>query len=112
MENVLKRARKNIVLKLSAEGLIRVLSVLFVVFAARGLGDSDYGRYALSYFFAALLTLFSDWGLNTVLIRDVSRERGLLPIYTGNVLSLKLLLSLTSLMVAGPLLFFWDTPGT
>lgn len=104
MENVLKRARKNIVLKLTAEGLIRFLSVLFVVFVARGLGDADYGRYSLAYFFAALLTLFSDWGLNTVLIRDVSRRRDLLPSYGGNVLSLKMLLSGASLVAAGPLL--------
>jgi O-antigen/teichoic acid export membrane protein len=105
MMNILNRARKNIVLKFIAEGLIRSLAFLFVVAAARFLGDRDYGHYSLAYFLAGFLTIFSDWGLNLVLIRDVSRDHRLLGRYAGNILSLKILFSLLSLLI-GPLILF------
>ena len=73
--------------------------------AARYLGDLDYGRYSLAYFFAGLLTIFSDLGLNTVLIRDVSRDHRLLGRYAGNILFIKILFSLTLLLLGPGLLF-------
>jgi O-antigen/teichoic acid export membrane protein len=105
MMNLLSRARKNIVLKFLSEALIRSLAFLFVIVTARYLGDLDYGRYSLAYFFAGILTLFSDLGLNTVLIRDVSRDPGLLKRYAGNILFIKILFSLTFLFLGPGLLF-------
>ncbi|MEW6188290.1 MAG: oligosaccharide flippase family protein, partial [Thermodesulfobacteriota bacterium] len=110
--NILNRARKNILLKFIAEGLIRSLAFLFAIAAARYLGDSDYGQYSLAYFFAGILTIFSDWGLNLVLIRDVSRDHRLLGRYAGNILSLKILFSLLSLFLAPPLLFLLGYSGS
>lgn len=103
--SLLQRARKNIVLKFLSEGLIRSLAFIFVIVTARYLGDLDYGRYSLAYFFAGILTLFSDLGLNTVLIRDVSRDPGLLNRYAGNILSIKILFSLLFLLLGPGLLF-------
>ena len=77
--SLLQRARKNIVLKFGAEILIRSLAFLFIIVAARYLRDRDYGYYSLAYFFAGLMTVFSDLGLSTVLIRDVSRDHTLPP---------------------------------
>jgi O-antigen/teichoic acid export membrane protein len=106
MMNLLSRARKNIVLKFLSEALIRSLALLFVIVTARYLGDLDYGRFSLAYFFAGMLTLFSDLGLNTVLIRDVSRDPGLLNRYAGNILFIKILFSLIFLLLGPGLLFF------
>jgi O-antigen/teichoic acid export membrane protein len=103
--SLLHRARKNIVLKFVAEILIRSLAILFTISAARYLGDRDYGHYSLAYFFAGLITIFSDMGLSTVLIRDVSRDHTLLPRYTGNIFSLKIILSL-ALLILGPGILF------
>jgi O-antigen/teichoic acid export membrane protein len=105
MMSYLQRARKNIVLKFISEALIRSLAFLLIVVAARVLGDQDYGKYSLAYFFAGLLTIFCDLGLNTVLIREVSRHPALLASYAGNILSLKLILSVLSLLF-GPVLLF------
>ncbi len=111
MHTLVHRARRNIGSKLSAEILIRSLAFLFVVAAARFLGDRDYGQYSLAYFFATFLTLFSDWGLNTVLIRDVSRNRNALSPYVHNVLTLKLLFSAVSLLAAPAALWLLGYSG-
>jgi O-antigen/teichoic acid export membrane protein len=111
MMNLLPRARKNIVLKFLAEALIRSLAFFFVLMTARFLGDLDYGRFALAYFFAGLLTIFSDIGLNTVLIRDVSRDHRLLVRYAGNILFIKILFSFLSLLMSPVLLFILGYSG-
>jgi O-antigen/teichoic acid export membrane protein len=99
------RARKNIGLKFVAEVLIRSLSFLFIIVIARYLGDRDFGHYSLAYFFAGLLTVFSDFGLNTVLIRDVSRDHRLLGRYVGNIFFLKILFSLALLILSPGVLY-------
>jgi O-antigen/teichoic acid export membrane protein len=109
--SLLQRARKNIVLKFLAEVLIRALAFLFIVVAARYLGDRDYGYYSLSYFFAGLLTIFTDFGLNTVLIREVSRQPGLLAKFAGHVLSLKILFSLAAFGLSPLLLLILGYSG-
>jgi O-antigen/teichoic acid export membrane protein len=105
MMNLIYRARKNIVLKFLSEVLIRSLSFLFVVVAARYLGDRDYGTYSLAYFFAGLLIIITDLGLNTVLIRDVSRDHRLLGRYAGNILLIKITFFLILLLLAPGFLF-------
>ncbi len=111
MINLLHRARKNILLKFVSEVLIRSLAFLFIVVAARYLGDQDYGHYSLAYFFAGLLTIFSDLGLNTVLIRDVSRDHRLLASYAGNILLIKILFSLVLLFLGPGILFLLGYSG-
>jgi len=103
--NIFHRARKNILLKFIAEALVRSLAFFFVIFSARLLGDQAFGKYALAYYLAGILTIFSDWGLNALLIREVSRQPSILGRFAGNILSIKGLL-LLGLSALGPLLLW------
>jgi O-antigen/teichoic acid export membrane protein len=80
-------------LKFATEAVIRLLALFFVIVVARTLGDQDYGRYSLMIYLGGFLTILADLGLNTLLIREVSRDRQRLPSFAGNMLSLRLLLS-------------------
>jgi O-antigen/teichoic acid export membrane protein len=102
--SLLHRARKNIFLKFLSEGLMRSLAFIFVIVTARYLGDQDYGHYSLAYFIAGLLTIFSDLGLNTILIRDVSRDPDRLTQYAGNILSIKIMVGLVLMLLSPGLL--------
>lgn len=102
--SLLRRARKNIALKFATEAVIRLLALAFVIVVARSLGDQDYGKYALMIYMGGLLTVLSDLGLNTLLIREVSRDNRLLAPYGGNIFSLRLLLSLGVLLLSAALL--------
>ncbi|HSO71578.1 MAG TPA: oligosaccharide flippase family protein, partial [Thermodesulfobacteriota bacterium] len=61
--SLLNQARKNIALKFTTEAVIRLLAMGFIVILARRLGDRDYGKYSLVFYFAGLLTTFCDLGL-------------------------------------------------
>lgn len=93
------RARKNVLLKFSGEVLSHPLSILFYIYIARKLGTENFGLYSFAFSFCGLFLIFSDLGLGTLMVRDVSREKENLNKYFGNILSLKILFSVLILIL-------------
>src|SRR5581483_2073678 len=58
------------------------------------LGKSGMGEYGAILSFVGIAAVITDPGLTTLAVRDVARDRALLPRYLSNVLALRLLLSL------------------
>ncbi|MBI5584318.1 MAG: flippase [Deltaproteobacteria bacterium] len=104
--SLLRRARKNIAMKFATEAVIRLLALFFVIVVARTLGDQDYGKYSLMIYLGGFLTIPADLGLNTLLIREVSRDRQRLASFAGNILTLRLLLSAGVILLSLVLLPF------
>ena len=83
---------------------------LISILIARYLGVELFGRYSLALTYGFFLMIFSDLGLNVIIIRDVARNRELLNKYVTNALFLKLILMAISLIVYLTLLFFLPYP--
>jgi O-antigen/teichoic acid export membrane protein len=73
-----------------AEILRRLFSLVMVLLIARSLGVEGFGRYAFVLAFVALFAGLAEFGLDTLLIKDVARhpERG--ATHYGSTLVLKL----------------------
>ncbi len=93
------RTLRNSVLVVGARALAKVGVFLVVVLLWRHLHDERYGRFAAMVVYATLAGVIADLGLQTVFVRDVSRDRAVLDRYLGNLLSVRLLLSLVALVV-------------
>lgn len=78
------------------EIITRVLSLILIIYLARYLGDTGFGRYSLAFAFTSLFLVITDPGVNAVVIRDIARDKTLVGKYTGNILILKSLLSLVA----------------
>jgi PST family polysaccharide transporter len=91
---------KNTSAQLTATALSLALSLFITAILSRYLGVIQFGKFnylfAFYYFFLAI----SDFGVNTVVIREASRHRSRTGEILGTVLSFKLGLSLVSLIVA------------
>lgn len=90
------RIIKNIGALALGEVITRVLSLILIIYIARFLGDTGFGRYSLAFAFTSLFLVFLDPGVNTVVIRDIAREKKLAGKYIGNILILRAFLSLIS----------------
>lgn len=66
---------KNTFWLAAAEVLTRALKFFLVVFAARILGATDYGKFSFALAFAMFFTIFSDLGLGVIVIREFSRDK-------------------------------------
>jgi O-antigen/teichoic acid export membrane protein len=108
-KGLIKRARRNIFYKILSEST-RILPALLFIYIARKLGDEDFGKLSFAYSFAGICFITADFGLSTILIRNVSRQKELTREYVGNILALKIVLSFICISVIGIFILFTDYP--
>lgn len=89
---IINRARKNIFFKFISEVVSRIFTLVFFIYLARKLGDSDFGIYSYLYSFCMLLIVIIDPGINQILIRNVSREKNNINEHVSSVTLLKIVL--------------------
>jgi len=81
---------------------------LLLLVATRKLGKDGFGDYNTALAFVALFAVATDLGLSTLAVRDVAQDRMQLTRYVGNLLVLRLVLSLAAAAVCIALVL---TPG-
>ena len=82
--STVNRIVKNIGSLYVANILHKVLTLVLFVFIARYLGDEGLGQYSFIIAFVALFNIIPTFGLDSVIIRDVARDRGLASRYISN----------------------------
>ncbi|MBI4193152.1 MAG: flippase [Candidatus Colwellbacteria bacterium] len=80
----------------------RALRALLLIYAARALGASSWGAFSYALGIATFFTLFSDIGVNALLVREASRNPELRSRYLSTAFFIKL--SLVLALAAGALL--------
>ena len=90
---------RNGVLVVGARAMAKLAVFVVVVLLWRHLGADNYGRFATMIVYVTLVGVIADLGLQTVFIRDASRDRTVLARYLANLLSARLLLSLVGLVI-------------
>jgi O-antigen/teichoic acid export membrane protein len=98
-ERLASRTLRNSVLVVGARALAKLAVFLVVVLLWRHLGADNYGRFATMIVYVTLVGVVADLGLQTVFIRDASRDRSAFTRYLANLLSARLLLSLVALLI-------------
>jgi O-antigen/teichoic acid export membrane protein len=83
-----------------------MLQFVVMLLAARLLQPYDYGKFCWALSLAITFMTFSNFGLNTLAIRDVSRKRSVAPEYLANILSWKIVLA----VIAFSLLLLYAFP--
>ncbi len=95
-----RRILANTGYRLLADAGSKVASVAFFIVMARKLGEARFGVFTFGLAFAALVTTLGNFGQDSVLTREVTRDRGLLDRYFANTLAIKIVVSVSCLAVA------------
>src|SRR3989338_5634912 len=77
----------------------RVLRLFIVVYAARVLGAAGWGAFSYLTSLAAILTVFSDVGLSSVVIREVTKNPELKDKYFSTAFLFKFILTVLSFLI-------------
>lgn len=75
---------------------VKLISVLFVAYAARVLGPKDFGVYALVGTFTIIISHFTNFGITPMAIREIAVDKGKAEEFFNNVLSLRMCLTAVS----------------
>ena len=92
IQTVAKNTGSLALMNIMSLGLGMVLSV----FLARNFGDVAFGKYSFAIALTSFLATFIDFGLNQLIIREVSREKILSEKYVNNAMFIKIILSVFS----------------
>src|SRR6266480_4063920 len=95
-----RRILANTGYRLLADAGSKLASIAFYVVMARELGAKSFGVFTFGLAFVILATTLGNFGQDSVLTREVARDRTLLDRYFFNTLALKTVLSALSLAAA------------
>lgn len=95
--------KKKYLLNTGIVGISRIFenifSYLIIVLITRNLGAEGLGQYSFLFSFVGLFFIFSDLGVTTMMVKDLSRDFSKADKYVSNVIILRLILGLASLLV-------------
>lgn len=94
MNGTARRIAKNTASLMMADAVSKGLLFLLIILIARNLGDVTFGKYSFTFAFTSLFVVFADFGLSTLTIREIARNREYAGKYLGNISLIKLLLSI------------------
>lgn len=85
---------KNTFWLMLAEGISKGLMFFLTILVARYLGAAGYGNFSFAFAFVSLFAVLADFGLSTLTIREVARDKSLARKYIDNIAVIKLILGL------------------
>ena len=71
----------------------KILMFLVTIGLVRYWGAEEFGAFNLSFAYVALFIIFADFGLTTIVTREVAKHKDLTEKYLNNLIGLKLILS-------------------
>jgi len=92
-------AKNTLYLTLAAIGQ-KALAFIYFLLIARIVGVEWTGKYFFALSFTTIFSVFVDFGLNPVLIREIAKDKLKVPKYLNNVFSIKVLMALTTALAA------------
>ncbi|MBI2303910.1 MAG: oligosaccharide flippase family protein [Chloroflexi bacterium] len=92
-----RRVAKNSLTPMAAQIVGKVLDFAFIIFALRYLGPENAGRYSFAVVLIGYFLIFTDFGLGTLLTREVAKDKAQGVRYLGNAVAARLGLFVVSL---------------
>ncbi|MBI3802780.1 MAG: flippase [Nitrospirae bacterium] len=91
---------ENTMVMVFLKGLTGIARVFLFLLIARQFGPAEFGVFSLVYAFVEIFRSLSDLGVDTVLIRRLSRQQGAVEALIGNAFALKCLFATGGYLIA------------
>ena len=88
-----RRIYENTVYLGIAEAVSRVLQFVVMLYAARILSQEHFGKFSFALSLSLIAIVLADFGINTLLVREISRNKSLASKYFTNAFFTKIALS-------------------
>ncbi|MEG3224056.1 MAG: hypothetical protein BME94_00670 [Methanobacteriales archaeon Met13] len=90
---------KNSSVLLISQVVSYVLTFFSTIYIARYLGTDGFGILSFALAFTGMVSIFADMGLNTLVVREVARNKSLTDKYLTNVLVIKTILAVITALI-------------
>jgi O-antigen/teichoic acid export membrane protein len=90
----------NTIIQVVSKIIVTAASVIIVIYLTRYLGAEGYGQYTIVLSYLALFVVLADFGLSIYIAREVPKKEYPAEKIVGNVMGLRLILSIAVLVLA------------
>ena len=95
-----RRILTNFLSLTTAEMISKLIQLIIFIYIARSFGKSEFGKFGFALAFSTIIVVITDFGINTLLIREISRDKKNVDKFVSNALTLKVALSIVTLIVS------------
>ncbi len=97
--NTIQRIAKNTTLMFSSQVISYILLFFATIYTARYLGTEGFGILSLALAITGIYAIFADLGLNTFIVREVSKNTSISDKYLTNTFLMKIILALITFFI-------------
>ncbi|MDQ7030140.1 MAG: oligosaccharide flippase family protein, partial [Ardenticatenia bacterium] len=108
-EHAVRRVAKNSLAPMLLQLLNKAVDTVFAAFMARILGPEGVGAYAFAVAIIWYFIIFTNFGLGTLLTRDVARDPHVAMRYVRHTIVSRLLLFFSAMPVLLAIIWLWET---
>jgi len=108
--NTVKKIAENTVFLIAGKTTGILLQILITAYIARFLGSTGYGKYAFAFAFLSLFQVLASLGFNSILVREISRDKSSAPKLIGHGIVIRFILSIISFSLAIAVISLLNVP--
>lgn len=97
--STVRRIVKNTGVLFIAQAISYIFAFVYTIYTARYLGAGGFGVLSFAVAFTGIFGVLADFGLATLVVREVSRDLSLVNKYLGNSLSMKIVLTVLTIVL-------------
>jgi len=96
--STVRRVARNTGIIIVGDIVFRLISLVVTIYLARYLGTAGFGKYNFVFAYLAFFNILTDLGLQTILVREMSRDPSITPKLIGNAYIIRLILTVTAII--------------
>lgn len=109
--NTVKRVAVNTGVQAVGRVINMVVGLFITIYLARYLGAVGYGKYSFVFAYLFFFMLIADFGVSTILVREISREKDGAGKMIGNAIAIKFILSLVAMLLSTAIITLLGYPA-
>ena len=98
--STVQRVAKNTSIIIVGNVIFRIISLFVIIYLARYLGTAEFGKYSFVFAYLAFFGILTDLGLNTILVREMSRNSAITPKLIGNAYIIRWILTVFAIVLS------------
>ena len=109
--SIVRSVAKNTGIILTGNFIFRFISLVVTIYLAKYLGVADFGKFNFVFAYLSFFTLTTEFGLPSILIREITQNKDKAAELIGNALSITLLLSSLSFILSVTIIWLISYPA-
>jgi len=98
--STVQRVARNTGVVIAGDLIFRIISLFVIIYLARYLGTVGFGKYNFVFAYLSFFGIITDLGLQTILVREMSRDASITPKLIGNAFIIRLILTIFAVVLS------------